>query len=805
MQGELQENRLPACKQLRFVVYYPIMDTAIEALRHYFGFDGFLDNQEEVVEEILSGRDLCVIMPTGAGKSLCYQLPVLMRPGYGIVVSPLISLMKDQVDALLERNIPAAFINSTVPFAEQFRAAQAAADGEIKLLYVAPERFHTEFFRNFLPNNPPSMMIVDEAHCISQWGHDFRPSYRRLGEVLDGCRIPQVCAFTATATPKVRDDIRTQLHRPEMDLRVAGFRRPNLAFSVTECSSDASKLAEIKRRLKRKVPTIVYTSTRKAVEQLVAEFGCTGYHAGMSDEARKEAQDRFMNDPCPVLAATNAFGMGIDRPDVRQVIHYNLPGSLEAYYQEAGRAGRDGESADCVLLYAYRDRYVQEFLIDLSNPPPEVVQELYNRLRELSIERKTTTLEVTLADLVPEVAGAKSDSQLSAAMGILEKAGLVDRGYRNNNRGFLRFTGDFEFLASEHAEQSTQRSRFIARCLDRFGFELLEKKAFTFDELAEVAGLNVDQVKRVLKALDGDCIEWTVPFAGRCTELIKPEQVQVDMDYEEMTGKRNFELSRLDEVCTYARTRRCRQEMLTGYFGEAAGSWRCGSCDNCSGTSESSGSVREVTDAAEEGVVRRILEAVEDFDGRIGAGKLSQILAGGKSAELTGRGFHRNRHFGRLENLKQTKIMDYLKALERGGYLGRIERGDFPCIELTPRGREVLNEHAKAKVDLPQPRRERTPRAERTPRTERRPAAPENRDDDGEGSLFEALRKLRKTMADERGVPAFAVLSNATLAELAEQRPQTVNEAMGISGVGPVKAETVIPRFLDLIRARNGR
>lgn len=799
MQAGSYENRLRPCKRLRGVVYYPIMNTASEALRQYFGFDGFLDNQEEVVGEILSGRDLCVIMPTGAGKSLCYQLPILMRPGYGIVVSPLISLMKDQVDALLERNIPAAFINSTVPFAEQLRAARAAADGEIKLLYVAPERFHTEFFRNFLPDNPPSMMIVDEAHCISQWGHDFRPAYRRLGEVLDSCRIPQVCAFTATATPKVRDDIRTQLNRPEMSLHVAGFRRPNLAFSVVECSSDASKLAEIKRRLKRKVPTIVYTSTRKAVEQLVAEFGCTGYHAGMSDEARREAQDRFMNDPCPILAATNAFGMGIDRPDVRQVIHYNLPGSLEAYYQEAGRAGRDGEAADCVLLYAYRDRYVQEFLIDLSNPPPEVVQELYNRLRELAAERKTTTLEVTLADLVPEVAGAKSDSQLSAAMGILEKAGLVDRGYRGNNRGFLRFTADLEFLAAEHAEQSTQRSRFIARCIERFGFELLERKAFTFDELADVAGLNAEQVKRVLKALDGDCIEWSVPFSGRCTELVKPEQVQVDMDYEEMTGKRNFELARLDEVCSYARTRRCRQEMLTGYFGEDAGSWRCGSCDNCSGTSETGGSVREVTDAAEEGVVRRILEAVDDFDGRIGAGKLSQILAGGKSAELAGRGFHRNRHFGRLETLKQTRIMDYLKALERGGYLGRVERGDFPCLELTPRGLEVLNEHAKAKIDLPELRRESA--AAKKPRPSPSPAA--SRDDDGAGSLFEALRKLRKQMADERGVPAFAVLANTTLTELAERRPQTVREALEIPGIGPVKAETVIPRFLDLIRARN--
>ncbi|MBR7120726.1 MAG: RecQ family ATP-dependent DNA helicase [Lentisphaeria bacterium] len=664
------------------------MDELTGALQKYFGFEDFLDHQKQVIGKILDGEDLCVVMPTGAGKSLCYQLPVLVRPGYALVVSPLIALMYDQVTALRKRGIPAAFINSSITFNEQIRAADAAARGEIKLLYVAPERLQTDFFSRFISATPPEMLIVDEAHCISEWGHDFRPSYRRIGEVAANTGIRQVCAFTATATPVVCRDIRNQLQRENMQLLVAGFRRPNLAFKVTECDGGKeAKLKALRQILKDgNKPTLIYAATRQAVDELSALPGVTGYHAGMSMEARNAAQEYFMNDPAPVLAATNAFGMGIDRPDVRRVIHYQLSGSLEAYYQEAGRAGRDGESAECILLYNYADSFIHKFLIEMNNPPPAVIRAVY---RELFCRTQKMAqageIEVTAGQLKEDIPGAKSDGQISAALGILEKLGFIRRSAKKSGVGYLRFTGDPERLKILHQEEKTQRSRFIHRVIGHYGRSVIREFEVSIDTLAGIAGLNGDQIKRVLNALNGDCLEWQTGFSGRAVELTDPALPMPELDDRELSAHLEYELSRLNDMMNYARSHRCRQVELIEYFGENSDSWQCGCCDHCAGSARET----EISGASERDI-RIVLRGVDLLNGRVGIGKLGQILAGSRSASIIAGNWHHNACFGSLRHLKSATVEKLLRQLSDAGYLERTDRNGYLCIKISASGRRKL-------------------------------------------------------------------------------------------------------------------
>jgi len=349
-----------------------------EALHRHFGHAAFRTGQEDVVHAAISGRDVLAVMPTGSGKSIGYQLPALLLDGPTLVVSPLISLMKDQVDELSRKGIAAAALHSLASPSERRHAESAMRAGRLHLLYVAPERFASASFRRLLAETPIARFAVDEAHCVSEWGHDFRPDYRMLGDAAAACRRadgaagrPPVLAFTATATPEVRDDIVALLGLSEPAVFVAGFDRPNLRLDVRRVSGEIEK----RRILPELVGTgraLVYAATRKSTERAAEALRAAGrsaetYHAGMDDAGRTRVQERFANGSLPIVCATNAFGMGIDRPDVEAVIHFEIPGSLEAYYQEIGRGGRDGRRADCTLLWNYVDVRTRKFLIEQSD------------------------------------------------------------------------------------------------------------------------------------------------------------------------------------------------------------------------------------------------------------------------------------------------------------------------------------------------------------------------------------------------------------------------------------------------------
>lgn len=728
-----------------------------EALRKYFSHDSFRSPQDEIIASILSGRDTLAIMPTGGGKSLCYQLPAMLSDGITLVISPLIALMKDQVDALGARGIPAAMINSSQTWEAQQEVLDRLARGGLKLAYVAPERFRAQSFMRALQGVKIGLFAVDEAHCISQWGHDFRPDYMRLGETLKRLGNPVCAAFTATATPEVKADIISQLQLRDPAVFVSGFARPNLSFNVREVSSKAEKYSRICELVDKYKTGIVYCATRKSVETLSEKLWKDGvrhivYHGAMTPSERDAAQESFIGKTANIAVATNAFGMGIDRPDIRFVCHYELTGSVEALYQEAGRAGRDGGESYCEMLLMYADKRVQEFFIEGANPDADFIRAVYRVLRE------------------------NADNSYECFMPIDSVAEEV--------ADYMRFSG---------GQRTPKRGKFGGNGAN---------------------SMAVSSSISILRRL-GFIERFDVPASRtRGTRFPRPDidASRIVFPDGQLEEKRRRDEAKLKDVLRYAYSKECRQRWILKYFGEHAPE-PCGKCDIC--RESPAPQIFEALPPDELAEVRKALSGVARMSVRVaprrwqprfGREKIVKCLLGSKDEKLLSAGVDRLSTYGILKEHGAKFVSELFTSLVDTG-LVEIEDGQYPLAGLTDFGVSVmLGEVAELKMRYPRcVSKIGRAKLEGEKKLAGGKKAAKKAGADGisevDKPLYDELVKVRnKVRTDAGGVFAFKIFTNAVLRGLAAERPKTREEALRVKGIGEVNSRKYLEPFLEAVR-----
>ena len=812
------------------------MNSDLSSLLPKFGLSEFRPGQRDVVDSLSAGKDVMCVMPTGGGKSLCYQLPSLAREGMTIVVSPLIALMKDQVDSLQALGINAKLINSSLSASEQNEVMREAATGTIDLLYVAPERLRNGRFLEAISSAKVSLLAVDEAHCVSEWGHDFRPDYSRLGQFREKyLHGVQTIALTATATPTVREDVCHLLGLKSPATIVTGFARTNLRFNVIQAQKDRDKDENLVNYLKKQDGAgIIYAATRKACEEIgqwlpeKTRRSIGVYHGGMDAIDRKRVQEAFMAGELSAIVATNAFGMGIDKSDIRFVAHYNMPGSLEAYYQEAGRAGRDGQESDCLLLFAYSDRYIQEFFIDNRYPSKETVRKVY----EFLLTRNEDPIEMTQEQVRSAIQVKDGNESIGTAQSLLVKAGVLKRLDNSSNSAVIRIDTDAPTLLDFLPREAKLRKRVVQAVERVIGNRRYEDIYVPIKRLMELAQADRTQLTRTLRELSKlRSFDYVPPFRGRALHFLQRDVpfAHLDIDFDELDRRKKAEHEKLEAVIGFARTSGCRQRVILNYFGDP-NSCDCGKCDRCDAAGAAkvktgdqvslNSELKGVDSSALLCGIRVVLSGVTRMHGRFGKTLVAQMLCGSKNKKLRQWKLNRLSTYGMLSALRQAEIVSVMDSLIEAGLLEQREVDERrPTVQISEKGKRVMHSQDPLpdSVQMTFPLAKRLAIAARDIESGDVQSSPavdgeESTSDKSDGkaeqddaamvteAIAERLKSWRRKTSAALGIPAYRVLSNATIDRIAELVPTNSEQLESVSGVGPATMEQFGYDVLELVR-----